>query len=441
MNDTPPEIHAHILSYCIDAPKSVFNYLFVTRQLPSLTERKSSKIWDSLFYNALERVYGYARTPTNSSNTYWKQYIFKFPTLSHYKATMIKNTIASLPPGSEDDPLSALCRQIVSFVDHVSNGHSWYKHMSLLEPYNDPFVFRLDPTCNMRHNSSAGPLDQKANPVYTDYVDGDGTRIHYTWMPTADYRSRFGFLDYAQIDFENANSDCYRRFTLCDWPDGSTIVLPRINPKSTAPCTSAIHNRTHRYYSTAFGLAMDGVDLRDALPNDVIGDNSLARRHSSCDGQLLPENAILCIEAVVKVGRCAVEPLSPREEFLGEVRDLVGVLFPGVQSSTSFAQKCRAFLEWFFFNSDACQQSSLCLIAQRIHEQSTMARACASCYVDIGMEGIDEAFLAKLDSLVRCEVFAMFVRSVAAEDSAIMDFAQEIIKDSMPKDEEEAAFR
>ncbi len=79
--------------------------------------------------------------------------------------------------------------QIADFVDYVSGAHSWYKHIPPLPP-GLPFCFFLDP--------SAG-LDRAVYPdktVQHRERTPDSPGLHYNWMTTSDYRSRFGFLSY-----------------------------------------------------------------------------------------------------------------------------------------------------------------------------------------------------------------------------------------------------
>lgn len=80
--------------------------------------------------------------------------------------------------------------QCNNFVEFVANAHSWYKHLPSLPP-GVSFTFFLNP------DSGRTRIRTRSGEVgYVDCVDGDDTRFHYTWMPTADYRRRFGHWDY-----------------------------------------------------------------------------------------------------------------------------------------------------------------------------------------------------------------------------------------------------
>ncbi len=80
-------------------------------------------------------------------------------------------------------------QQMEDFAQYVSNAHSWYKHLPLLPP-GAPFSFRLDPAAGMQRildgngTLRAEPLEQGA--------------FHYSSLPTAEYRERFGYLAFSQ---------------------------------------------------------------------------------------------------------------------------------------------------------------------------------------------------------------------------------------------------
>ena len=75
--------------------------------------------------------------------------------------------------------------QIEDFAKFVPHAHSWYKHLPLLPPVA-PFSFFLDPSAGMQHAlASDGALH---------VFDRDKHGFHYSWIPTRDYRRRFGYL-------------------------------------------------------------------------------------------------------------------------------------------------------------------------------------------------------------------------------------------------------
>jgi hypothetical protein len=83
------------------------------------------------------------------------------------------------------------------FAKHVSEAHSWYKHLPLLT--GGRFVVFLAPDSGIRGlvarlegtgyqlmTPPEGPMFTEANP-----------RLHYSWKTSEEYRRRFGYLDYA----------------------------------------------------------------------------------------------------------------------------------------------------------------------------------------------------------------------------------------------------
>lgn len=97
--------------------------------------------------------------------------------LKHYR-----ELVGSLPLPSEE--------QIADFVNFVCHAHSWYKHLPLLPP-GIPFCFFLDPC------SGCDCLRAPDGRIVWKERTENSLRFHYTWMTTADYRRRFGHLNYA----------------------------------------------------------------------------------------------------------------------------------------------------------------------------------------------------------------------------------------------------
>jgi hypothetical protein len=87
--------------------------------------------------------------------------------------------------------------QYSAFAKHVGEAHSWYKHLPLLT--GGQFVIFLAPDSGIGRlvarrlcagyqlvTPPEGPVFTEANP-----------RLHYSWETSAEYRRRFGCLDYA----------------------------------------------------------------------------------------------------------------------------------------------------------------------------------------------------------------------------------------------------
>ena len=81
--------------------------------------------------------------------------------------------------------------QIDNFVKYVSEAHSWYKHLPLLPP-GETFQFFIDPFSGFNRVIQPG-----GQVIHKKRTENDEFKFHYTWMTTADYRSRFGHLTYA----------------------------------------------------------------------------------------------------------------------------------------------------------------------------------------------------------------------------------------------------
>lgn len=81
-------------------------------------------------------------------------------------------------------------KQIEAFADYVSRAKSWYKHLPLWPP-GEPFAFYIDPTAGMdRVLTDGGDVIYMERTLQTP-------EFHYTWMPTDEYRSKYGFLAFA----------------------------------------------------------------------------------------------------------------------------------------------------------------------------------------------------------------------------------------------------
>lgn len=79
--------------------------------------------------------------------------------------------------------------QMQQFAKFVSNAHSWYKHLPYLPP-GEPFEFFLDP--------GAGMQLAVTRQGSVDAIPRTKCGFHYSWLPTAEYRDRFGYLAYSR---------------------------------------------------------------------------------------------------------------------------------------------------------------------------------------------------------------------------------------------------
>lgn len=80
--------------------------------------------------------------------------------------------------------------QIKAFVDYVAGARSWYKHLPLMRP-GVPVQFYIDPYAGMdRLVLATGEIRLRER---THQIGA----FHYSWMPTAEYRERFGCLAFS----------------------------------------------------------------------------------------------------------------------------------------------------------------------------------------------------------------------------------------------------
>lgn len=80
-------------------------------------------------------------------------------------------------------------KQMEDFARFVSHAHSWYKHLPLLPP-GVPFHFFIDPFAGMQRVVAPNGTLQLTERV--------GKGFHYSWLPTEEYRNRFGYLAFVQ---------------------------------------------------------------------------------------------------------------------------------------------------------------------------------------------------------------------------------------------------
>jgi hypothetical protein len=92
-----------------------------------------------------------------------------------------RELIRSLPV-----PTPVQMRQFAAFVAHA---HSWYKHLPLLPP-GVPMQFFLNPAAGMDLERDIGGAI-KVTPR-------EKQGFHYSWIKTADYRARFGYLAFSR---------------------------------------------------------------------------------------------------------------------------------------------------------------------------------------------------------------------------------------------------
>ena len=75
------------------------------------------------------------------------------------------------------------------FAVFVAGAHSWYKHLKIL-PAKTPLQFFLDPAAGMQRVQTADGT--------VSVVPREEHGFHYSWLPTAQYRKRFGYLAFSR---------------------------------------------------------------------------------------------------------------------------------------------------------------------------------------------------------------------------------------------------
>ncbi len=148
-------------------------------------------------------------------------------TLAEYVAIASK-----LPPPTD--------RQKENFVRFVSQAHSWYKHLPLCLP-GVKFRFFIDPSAGCERSVTFG-----GKVKFTPRVEQG---FHYSWIPTAEYRQRFGYLAYSCGAGTKAHEVKWNLFTqpgdevaAVPTDDGRLYALPpEVLRAGSARLTAVIH--------------------------------------------------------------------------------------------------------------------------------------------------------------------------------------------------------
>ena len=171
--------------------------------------------------------------------------------------------------------------QIDRFVEYVSAAHSWYKHLPLVPP-GVPFFFFLDP------NAGRDWVLTDTGGAFRDRTSDTPPheRFHYTWQPTAEYRERFGHLQY----FTNAGTSFLlpvrdgvldtSQLACIRTSDGQWLELPEsVRDVGAVPLTAVIHPFGLR---PTLWLVRTGRQGRSFWPDDA-----MRAEHVPYDGELL----------------------------------------------------------------------------------------------------------------------------------------------------------
>lgn len=179
--------------------------------------------------------------------------------------------------------------QTESFAEYLVGAHSWYKHLPC-DPPGAPFVVFLDPNAGRKLVQTADGGEK-----YRDCVD-ERERFHYTWMPTAEYLTKFGHWHY-EID---RGTQFVRRlpaskharvdppgFARVTATDGTSIdVSPEVIAAGTVYLTAYVHES----FGTAFAQ-VSASGLRER------------REDQGVERQIEAEHARQCAELRVALHR------------------------------------------------------------------------------------------------------------------------------------------
>ena len=204
--------------------------------------------------------------------------------------------------------------QIENYVHFVSEAHSWYKHLPLLPP-GATFRFLVDPFSGYDSHLQPG------GRVIHEERTNKSQRFHYTWMTTAEYRSRFGYLDYESTAIAQCSLDStgtiqeYEDLSIFSTSEGLRRVPPELVLAGSVEITAVIHPLTARTWVWNDILPRQIDDSPDGStrmwPTETGGNETLRKIMDVCaqppyadlDMLLLPERKRLQSNMSVAINR------------------------------------------------------------------------------------------------------------------------------------------
>jgi hypothetical protein len=161
-----------------------------------------------------------------------------------------------------------------AFAEFVCNAHSWYKHLPLLPP-GRPLQFYVDAAAGMQLRSMPDGrvlAEPRLEPGF-----------HYSWLRTAEYRERFGYLAFSRehgtiVSLYKgdgsqlvASDDAHRYF---DCSAGGVRPLPSEVLRAGRAFVSAV---IHTMGSREFVSTLDSVPADFSWPEQSGGAATLAQ--------------------------------------------------------------------------------------------------------------------------------------------------------------------
>jgi hypothetical protein len=193
---------------------------------------------------------------------------------------------------------------ILGYTQRVAGAHSWYKHLPIARGYCK-FAFFLDLTSNM----------YRRNGKWINAVEGDGTRFHYTWTTTSDYRERFGFFDYREDQSNTVASVNSSPPLKVHYHSDEEVHVPNYALGFPVEVTAAMHQGSGRH-NMYVGILSQAVNSRDpSLVNEELSAfvlPSMQSRFFNLPGSKLPSPAAADLERITS------EILSRDEELAEE---------------------------------------------------------------------------------------------------------------------------
>ena len=196
-------------------------------------------------------------------------------------------------------------RQMREFAAYVASANSWHEHLPLL-PDGAAFRFYLDPFAGM---------DRVLMPDGTAVFvrrDADAHRFHPAWIPTAEYRERFGCLAFAcaagsrfvkpvkvetdDASFEGLLDNNFNHAIV--WVPRKPFGLPDpILRAGTCFVTGVVHARAGR--PAAWRGALEATRSNHAWPAETGGAATLAQIRARCEAAGMADEIDAELDALV----------------------------------------------------------------------------------------------------------------------------------------------
>jgi hypothetical protein len=185
-----------------------------------------------------------------------------------------------------------------NFAEFVAGAHSWYKHLPVL-PASEPLQFFLDPAAGMQ-------LTQGADGRVTA-APRDKQGLHYSWLPTAEYRERFGHLGFSKSSGTSVSLQSADRSRMVGADDAACVYDPEARALYQLPEEALTAGRAF-----ISGIVHDAASSRDLWQRIIDRTERFDDVLDRADG-LEVGKRILDRCRVLKVDPSQAEPGSPRE--------------------------------------------------------------------------------------------------------------------------------